>query len=87
MKMTGSMIRLVRANTGMNQTEFAEKAGISRAVLSLVEINKIPLSRKVEKAIREAFAIDDEMLYTIMESRFKVFAQNANFGTIQRGNR
>lgn len=59
-----SRIREVRVQSGLSQTEFAEKIGLSKNYISLVETgNRVPSDRTITDICRE-FRVDEVWLRT-----------------------
>jgi transcriptional regulator with XRE-family HTH domain len=52
--LNGTIIALLRYQTGLSQQEFAEKVGLSFSVLSKVEAGFLPVSKRT-KVIDEEF--------------------------------
>lgn len=50
----GAVIRKVRAHKGYNQTQFAEKAGLSSTFLSQIELNRRKPSHDMMESIAKA---------------------------------
>ncbi|WP_411953227.1 helix-turn-helix domain-containing protein [Alkalibacillus sp. S2W] len=67
-KLTGEAVRIVRINLGMTQRELASKAGISPALVSMIENGEKTVTKKVEPKIREQFPISDEALTELVEA-------------------
>ena len=57
-------IRLVRKTLDLNQTEFAERIGLTQTTLSMIEVEKATLTEKNIKLICATFAIDEDWLRT-----------------------
>ena len=57
-------IRLVRKALDLNQTEFAERIGLTQTALSMIEVDKTTLTEKNIKLICAIFAIDEDWLRT-----------------------
>ena len=55
-------IKLLRTSLGLNQKEFAEKIGLKRSALSLIEIGKNPLTEQNIKLICLVFDVSREWL-------------------------
>ncbi|WHY93751.1 helix-turn-helix transcriptional regulator [Neobacillus cucumis] len=60
--MNGSIIALLRYQTGLNQQQFAVKVGLSLSVLSKVEAGFLPVSRRTKMKIYQACKFDDEFM-------------------------
>ena len=57
-------IRLVRKTLDLNQTEFADRIGLTQTTLSMIELEKTTLTEKNIKLICVTFAIDEDWLRT-----------------------
>jgi len=68
MQLNSDTVRLIRANTQMNQVQFAKIVGISRALLAKIETNAKPISNSVERRIRTAFGLDDEKISQLLNN-------------------
>jgi transcriptional regulator with XRE-family HTH domain len=64
MKEIGNRIKLIRAETGLKQGEFAKKLEISQGLLSGIEGGNELLSDRVKKIICFEFGIDENWLLT-----------------------
>lgn len=60
--MNGSIIALLRYQTGLSQQEFADKVGLSLSVLSKVEAGFLPVSKRTKVKIYKVCQIDDDFM-------------------------
>ncbi|MED4549346.1 helix-turn-helix transcriptional regulator [Bacillus licheniformis] len=65
MKMTPNTIRMIRLAYGMTQTEFADRLGCSRQLITMIERGERSVTDKTIKKMSEAFSIDDQKMETI----------------------
>jgi transcriptional regulator with XRE-family HTH domain len=61
----------LRKTLGLTQMEFAEKLGITRSAISLIEIGKNPLREQHIKTISLIFGVDEEWLRSGNGEMFK----------------
>ena len=57
-------IRLVRKTLFLNQVDFARQIGLTQTSLSMIELEKSPLTEKNIKLICATFAVDETWLRT-----------------------
>jgi transcriptional regulator with XRE-family HTH domain len=57
-------IRLVRKTLGLNQEEFAQRIGLTQTALSMIELEKVALTKKNIKLICATFAVEENWLRT-----------------------
>jgi transcriptional regulator with XRE-family HTH domain len=65
-------IVFLRKKFGLTQMEFAEKLGISRSAISLIEIGKNPLTEQNIKTISLIFGINEEWLRSGIGEMYKI---------------
>lgn len=68
MRLTGSLIKIYRVSKRLNQMEFAKRAKISQAMLSYLENGVYRLTTDTEAKIRQAFAIDEQILTALHQA-------------------
>jgi transcriptional regulator with XRE-family HTH domain len=61
----------LRKHLGLTQMEFAEKLGISRSAISLIEIGKNPLTEQNIKTISLTFGVNEKWLRSGNGEMFK----------------
>ena len=64
------MLSLVRKTFGLNQIEFARRIGLTQTSMSMIELEKSPLTEKNIKLICATFAVDETWLRTGMGEMF-----------------
>lgn len=57
-KLNGKLIASVRRVNRLSQTEMGEKLGVSRTLISMIEIDQKPISRRLDKRINQVFGED-----------------------------
>lgn len=57
MKGKGQVIRQLRQRRKWNQYQLAEAAGISQSLVAKLELDLLPISAKIERALSVAFGI------------------------------
>jgi DNA-binding XRE family transcriptional regulator len=60
--MDAKLIQTVRKVNGLNQYEMAARIGVSRSVVSKIEINAYPISEKVKASINREFGEQIELI-------------------------
>lgn len=63
--MDAKLIKTIRNVNGLNQYEMAERIGVSRSVLSKIEINAYMISENVIAKINEEFGDQVELIKQI----------------------
>lgn len=58
----GERVKYIRKNQGMNQQEFADALGMSKSMISKIEINATPLSERTLKDICRVFKVSEYWL-------------------------
>jgi transcriptional regulator with XRE-family HTH domain len=57
-------IRLVRKTLGLNQGEYARRIGLTQTALSMIEVEKVTLTKKNIKLICATFDVNEKWLRT-----------------------
>ena len=57
-KLNGKLIASIRRVNRLSQTEMGEKLGVSRTLISMIEIDQKPISRRLDKRINQVFGED-----------------------------
>jgi DNA-binding XRE family transcriptional regulator len=63
--MDAKLIKAIRNVNGLTQYEMAERIGVSRSVLSKIEIDAYPISAKVKASINAEFGDQVELIKQI----------------------
>jgi transcriptional regulator with XRE-family HTH domain len=63
--MDAKLIKTIRKVNGLNQYEMADRIGVSRSVLSKIEIDAYPISPKVKAKVTEEFGEQLELIKQI----------------------
>jgi transcriptional regulator with XRE-family HTH domain len=61
-ELNGSIIALLRYQTGLSQQQFSEKVGLSLSVLSKVEAGFLPVSKRTKMKIYQTCKLDDSFM-------------------------
>lgn len=54
----GALLKGIRARENLNQSEFAEKIGVTQANLSKMEHGKRPIGKQIAKRIEQVFGVN-----------------------------
>ena len=63
--MSGTMLRAIRLYFGITQQELADKIGVSKSYISMMESGKKPVSDKVRINVAKYYALDDRFFNTM----------------------
>ncbi|MCM3732362.1 XRE family transcriptional regulator [Fictibacillus nanhaiensis] len=55
--MNAKLVKMLRRLNSLSQHEAADKLGVSRALIALVETEKAPVSRSLELKIKDTFGL------------------------------
>lgn len=71
--MSNELFRLIRIQNRMSQRQFADRIGISKTLVALIETNERPVSKTTKMKVMSSLSIteDDLELLAKMQSRLK----------------
>lgn len=67
--MSGTTLKELRLYIGITQQELADRVGVSKAYISLMESGKKPVSDKVRINIAKYFELDDRFFETMERAK------------------
>ncbi|WP_036200277.1 helix-turn-helix domain-containing protein [Meiothermus ruber] len=73
MKTPGQLVKQLRHERRWNQYQLANAAGVSQSLIAKIELDLLPISAKIERALSVAFGIPyDEFHHYLMNTQIDI---------------